>query len=611
MKLYLLEAFHPNMQFDDGVIVALTPEVCYHLDKNGINYSIIEDHYDEHELLINRYEFLEDQNDWFIDFDNFLKYNINILNIYELNLASIYSLHLKNILDTLILKSYILKKLFEKFNPSSVIFVALPPKKELINNDLGYHDKSVYAHLIPILCKEKSIPIVEHYGYSAQNTKIVAANNIDKVANIWRYIPIIFKMVFSIFKTKNKKNALNVLQMSLAYNGFALLKNAFIRGHNVYLLAGNKILKFHHFGFKTFDIKHSNDNIENMLSDWSQTAQLLETHELIKWINEKCSFDVSNIVLPNLKHFVSKICPDLFQYYKTFLAFYESESIDVVVSPYNNQSTVGLAGIAAANKCEHTKTICVEHGDDIFINFFWRRKELINFDILIVSENENKRFLESICYKYNFGIKIYSNLERMSPNIEIAKNRKTRRFNSNGNKTEIIYLPTFFNWDLLRIDVDIHLSPTRYYKFQKLLLEYFSERKDFTFIWKALFSSDSLYNPIPDLIKDKNIKNVRVESKSFNKYLRYAYKVILDYPSTGMYESVIAGVPTMCLCSDALHVRKSAIEVFKNIVKIYLNPDEAIAHIDEFINADSEQYKMSIKTCDPNLIDIIEFECRN
>ena len=143
MNLYILESYDPSLQFDDGVIVALTPEVCYHLDKKGIDYSIIEDHYDEHELFEDRYEYLQDQNVWFRDFDTFLKDNISILNIHGLNLASIYSFHLKNTVDTIIFKSYVLNRLFNKFNPSCVFFVTLQPKEKLIKNDLGYHDKSV------------------------------------------------------------------------------------------------------------------------------------------------------------------------------------------------------------------------------------------------------------------------------------------------------------------------------------------------------------------------------------------------------------------------------------------------------------------------------------
>jgi len=606
MKLYILEAYDPNIQFDDGVIVALTPEVCYHLDKRGIDYSIIEEHYNEHELFEDRHAFLQNQEDWFRDFDVFLRNDIDKLNTCGLNLASIYSLYIKNIVDTIIFKSYILNTLFNKFNPSSVVFVTFQPKKKVLKDYLGYHDKSAYAHLIPIICEKYSINLFEYFGYSAQNIKNVTHNIGDKISKIRKYIPSIWGMFTSVLRPKKQTNVLKILQLNIAYNGFSIIKDAFVNGHNAYLLIDNKIFKFHRFGFRIFDIKHNNDHIENTFHDWNQTAQLLETHELIKWINEKCFLDVSNIVLPNLKYFVSNICPDLLQYYETFLSFYEAESIDVVLSPYM-QSTIELAAIAAANKCKYTKTICVEHGDDVFTEIFWRKKELINFDILIVSNEENKQYLESMCEKYNFETEIYSISERMKTMIKLGEFRQTGKSGSNNN--EIIYLPTFLTWDPLRIDTNIHISPTRYYKFQKSLLEYFSEIDDYTFIWKGLFASELLYNPIPKLIKDMDIKNVKVETEPFKKYIPYANKVVCDYPSTGMYESIIAGVPTMCLCSDKLNVRKSGIDLFEKVIKFYSNVDEAIDYIDEFVSADSKKYTAHLNTCDKNLIDIIELEC--
>ena len=606
MKLYILEAFDSNMQFDDGIIVALTPEVCYHLDNRGIDYSIIEDHYNEHELFEDRHAFLQNQDDWFRDFDIFLRNDIDILYTYGLNLASIYSIHLKNTVDTIIFKSCILHTLFNKFNPSSVVFVTFHPNEKVLKDDLGYHDKSAYAHLIPLICEKYSINSFEHFGCSAQNINNVAHNIGDKISKVRKYIPSIWEMFASVLRLKKQNNVLKILQLNIAYNGFSIIKDAFVKGHNAYLFIDNKIFKFHRFGFRIFDIKNNNDHSENAFHDWNQTAQLLETHELIKWINEKCYLDVSNIVLPNLKYFVSNICPDLLQYYETFVSFYEAESIDVVLSPYM-QSTIELAAIAAANKCKYTKTICIEHGDDVFTEIFWRKKELIDFDILIVSNEENKQYLESMCKKYDFRTEIYNISERIKTMIKLGESRQVGKFV--GNNNEIIYLPIFLTWDPLRIDTNIHVSPTKYYKFQKALLEYFSEKKDYTFIWKGLSQSEPIYNPIPDLIIDKNITNVRVETKPFKKYLPYANKVICDYPSTGMYESIIAGVPTICLCSDKLNVRKTGIELFENVIKFYHNVDEAIGYIDEFVSTDSEKYTAHLETSDNNLIDIIEFEC--
>ena len=613
MKLYLIETYNANIQFEDGIVVALTPEVCYHLDKEGIEYTIIEEYYNECELFGDRNGFLDDQSKWFKTFDEFLKNNVDILNVHDLNLASIYSMRIKSmVVDPIIFKSITLKALFDKLNPSNVTFVTLPPEEKVLDVNLGYTDKSIYAHLIPILCEKHSIPFTEQFGKSMEITGGSGAHISKKISRIVKYIPILFEMLCAIFNKIDKKKILHILQMNFAYNGFDAVKNSFVRGHDTYLFTNGKILKFYRFGFKKFDIEHGDNTSEYASYDWNRIAQLLETHELVEWINKKCCLDVSEIVLPNLKYFVSEVCPELLRYHNVFSSFFEDESIDAVLSPYM-QGIMELAAISAANRYEGARTICLEHGDDIFRDIFWRLKELTNFDTLIVAGDENKQYLEHIRDQCNVQTNIYSCSNRILDVSKINDLRTTKKFEKKIklNKNKIIYVPTFFTGDALRVDevCRSHLTPTQYYKFQRSLLEYFSKKEEYTFIWKALFESEPIYNPIPNLIQDNKINNVKIATDPFQNYLPTANKVIFDYPSTGMYESVVAGVPTMCLCSDTLKMRQSGIDEFKNIVKIYSNIEEAITHIEQFLSGDPEQYKVSLKLGNRSLINIIESEC--
>ena len=50
MKLYFLDRFDPNLKLSDGMVVSLNPATSYSLDKRGIEYSIIEDFYNEIDL---------------------------------------------------------------------------------------------------------------------------------------------------------------------------------------------------------------------------------------------------------------------------------------------------------------------------------------------------------------------------------------------------------------------------------------------------------------------------------------------------------------------------------------------------------------------------------
>ena len=121
MKVYLVEEYHPDLKFDrDSLIVALTPAVCYQLDKSGIRYSIIEDYYDEVELLANEDKYYQSQLQWIDGLDEFLQSKLKELKELNLRLGEIYYYYLKSMaLDPLYIRCYTLKRLFEAVKSSS------------------------------------------------------------------------------------------------------------------------------------------------------------------------------------------------------------------------------------------------------------------------------------------------------------------------------------------------------------------------------------------------------------------------------------------------------------------------------------------------------------
>ena len=207
MKLYLLEAYNPEIEYDDGIIVALTPEACYHLDKINVEYTIIEDHYCENELFKDRICFLQEQYEWFEHFDWFLKTNLDFLTNSNLNPAQLYSSKIKsNVLDPLIFKARTLGELFDKFEPSKIVFVSLPRQKNELDESLIYKTKSIYEHIIPIICKERSVELINLFGFTKQN-KVHQKNKLqDKLRHIIYLIQRSPDLLSIMFRKKNKKH---------------------------------------------------------------------------------------------------------------------------------------------------------------------------------------------------------------------------------------------------------------------------------------------------------------------------------------------------------------------------------------------------------------------
>lgn len=283
------------------------------------------------------------------------------------------------------------------------------------------------------------------------------------------------------------------------------------------------------------------------------------------------------------------------------MEFYEQTDIDFVLAPYA-YSLVEHGALAAANS-RGVNTVRIEHGDDIFESKPWRVCELKNFSILISTNRESKEYFERLGKENNITRALYVSPHRLLHVGKIRELRKGSRSKIKGGM--IIFLPAVYVYDHRRMESNT-FPDGWYYKFQKSLLEYFSTRPDYTFVWKGLPHADAVHNPIPDFIKDSNFTNIEINTNPFIDHLLSADRVICDFPSTGFYESAIAGVPVMSLYHRTFSVRASAVEYFGNLLKPFTDIPEAIKHIDDFLNSDPELYKTTIDMGDEKVIDILE-----
>ena len=618
MKAYLVEEYSPEIEFDkDGLVVALTPLVCYQLDKAGIKYSIIEDYYDEVELLNELDGYRQSVLQWIEELDEFLQNNIKGL---DLKLGTIYKWYLKGrILDPLYYRCYTLKRLLKTIRPSEVTFISLEPDDPHLNYRFEHFGRSLYAEVIPILCDENDIPLtlvsLEPDSSEVREGKLESASQDKNPAIRVKELLVksaIIRRIYFIYKCSRKlpfakraePNKLNIFLLTIAHIGEDFIVDALVRGHNIYLLSGDSILKYSRFGAKRYlDLKAEYDKATDLNNSiWEYTANLLEGHDLIKQVNEKCQLDVSKIVIPKLSHFVSKVCPEITGYFKVFTKFYENNEIDILFAPVVSL-LIEYAALPAANYHPHTKTVCLRHGDAVYDSRTWYTLELQNYDIHISSNIETKEYFRCLGKAINSPAKLYSSPHRLLESKRISFLRKKRR--GNIRKNRIIYLPTRTSWDFRRIDGN-HYPDTWYYQFQKSLIEYFSTRREYTFVWKGLPPSDAVYNPIPNFVADNNFSNIEIATNPFVEHLLTADKVICDYPSTGFYEAVVAGIPTMSLYHRTLLVRKSAVDYFGNLLKLFSDIPEAIKHVDEFLNSEPELYKTTIETEDESVLHILE-----
>lgn len=615
MKAYLIEEYTPKLKFEkDSTIIALTPKACYDLDKFGIKHSIIEDYYNREDLLNQDDEYFQFQLKWIDSLDNFLQRNIPNLKKYDLKPSEIYFYFLKTmVMDSLYIICYQLLKLVDRLKPKHIVFATSSYKEEDFDFQLRHYITSYFYEIIPILCKEKNIDLdivtikkqelETKYNNNKSSNEIIEGEIRKKLAKIKFFRDLYFFTKYgkhTLFNKKTRKD-LNLLLLKTGHNAWEIVKDGLKRKHNIFLLKENKIMKYSSFGEKTYYELNNKD--KNSLKIPEDILEKLKNSQLIKQFNHQCKLDASDILFPKLEHFILKIVPELYNYYLGFVDFYEKEKIDFVITPHRT-SPIEFSAIAAANNCENVKSVGVDHGHDVFIKNYWHNSEMKNYNIYICFDNEIKNYLNHLCAKKGHSTNIKCSSHKFL-DIQKIKHMRSMQKKDADEKVRIIYLPTMFHEDCVRMESNVY-PDAWYYKFQKELIEFFSNKKEFIFVWKGIPASDAVYNPIPDFIKDKKFSNIKIATNPFREHLLSADMVICDYPSTGFYESLIAGIPTISLYHKNFKIRNTAKKYFGEKLKPFSTTSDAIDIIKKFLNSKPQLYMESIDTEDKNVIEILE-----
>jgi hypothetical protein len=623
LKVYLLEAYSPDIKFDEGgLVVALAPLACYQLDKVGIKYSIIEDYYNQSELAAGEDAYHQSQLQWISRLDAFIQENIKEVRELELKLGTIYYIYLKtSVIDPVFLRCYSLRKLFAAVKPTAVAYVSQQHQKAPLDYNLFNSDRSYYSLIIEALCGQNGIPVesvflkpdsekdakaVRRYESIPIRLKGILSGN-SLVRGMYFFperLRFFFRCIRACFFNKQTgQKRLNIFMLKSGHIGLDFVIRTLKKGYNIYQLSGDSLIKYSCFGTRRKnDSKTERTRVPAPSNSvWENTAGLLDGHELVASVNRLCELNVSTVVLPGLKHFISDICPTITENYRVFAEFYRREKIDFVITPHE-VFPAEFAAIAAAGRSRSVTAINFEHGDSVFEANIWDIVCLSRFDIDICSNEEMCEYFRHRCQVNNFSTRIYRSPHRLLPLKQKGSLREKRK---SVKKNRIIYLPSIFMGERSRFDC-AHYPDTWYYKLQQALIEYFSTIKEYTFVWKGLPTSDVTYNPIPNFIKDSNYQNIEIATTPFPRHLLTADRVICDYPSTGFYESVLAGISTISLYHRALKVRQSAIDYFGKLLSPFSDVPEAIGCIDEFLAGDPEQYKTTIDTEGEGILGILE-----
>lgn len=610
-KIYLIESFDPSFDYKDKFVITLTPEASYCLDKIGVEYTVLEDYYDESEFVRKEGVYYKDQLAWFDKFDKFLFEIFPEAKAKNLKLATSYYYYIKSMVDSVILRCIAVKTFITKVKPTSITYISTRWKEDSINTTeyplLFRKCQSLFSRIMPIFCKKYGIDfkrivlnknLLQNKDSSYENFSTRVKNSIKRnkcIRNLWHR--------FNTFNIKpvnnnghnNTKYTILFLEMNRVLR--KIMNDAQSKGYKVFYKQGSNIIGQFPQWHKSISNISSNESIK--LDHFK--LKLNSNTEIIKWINSYCHIDVSEIVSPRLFYFIDKFCPNFISLVDKYVNFYDNNQVDFVLT-FHRVDTDEFAAIAATRYSKKTKSIRLQHGDDAFAINFRDFCEYSPFDIYFTTNDEKREYIKRRMHLGNFNTKIFQYPEILNDALRFKRIRFVTR-----PKRVLAYVPITYNWDNT-IWNGVCRPDTWYFKWHKELLEFFSSRKDFDFIWKALPTGHGLVDLVPHIINDQKYINIRyVTEPSFVEWIKKIDLALFDYPSTALYEAAVCRLPVLALFFSSFNIiRESALKLFGKSLQPFSSFKEGIGKIEDFLDSNPDEFVVSVPRSKTPMIETLE-----
>ena len=383
-----------------------------------------------------------------------------------------------------------------------------------------------------------------------------------------------------------------------------IVRRAFAEGARVFTMSEDFIFKESRYTQSiTLDFRKTVSATfnETIRKECMQAAHKLKQQDgLLAWIDEKCQSNVSALILPYFDNFINHVCVEDIVKIDKASDFYRKENIDFIVTRCSSGRDSAFI-LSAVNTKHRLKKICFQHACTAFEQLSLLMSDVYFFDYYVTTDSLSEKYFRIRTNNEFFNhCKIVQSPHYLS-SLRSSHLKRSRWFK--GAKETIMFAPCDTLRGIYNLNVPLY-DPNWYCKFLKELIGYFRERWDKIFIFKYRPGFGWVERVLVPYIKSKNIANIRIENKPLVSYLHRVDRIILDWPSTGFFESVAAGMPTLSLYWRSHPLGDEARDFFGPMLQPFRDAKEAIGHIDSFLASDKKEYVTELPLVQSDIADL-------
>ncbi|MEK7790832.1 MAG: hypothetical protein AAB309_04320 [Deltaproteobacteria bacterium] len=613
--------------YDDGSVVALSPQAAFQLEEAGIAYTILDDDCPDEKIAAFGHDFFLEQIQWMKRFDDFLKQRVPVCAEFNLSLVYPQYYRLKAFVDSLIILSLRYREFMRRESPESIVYISgshpepkdgHPERSEgsqkQSRTNYSIHDLYQYAEvffwpLLELTCQKFKVRVSK--SEDKDENKLLLKQTFEGAAASQNSpLKKIIKPIYSFLKLQKFRRYYDLNQffkdqtflfLHVGDRDTAPVAASLIaKGATVLVKEKEKI--FDMTGLRRnliSDLSHEKRKLGERLRSQFEAAsyELGDEPEMIGWLSDRCQLDLDTLVFPYFQHFVREICFDMAMEVLALLEFYQRYKVNFVVARASIE-LFSIAPLIAAERSGFTRRVCFQHGGHARDTYVFHLEEIEFFDYFFALDPETREYLEttknapflSRCEVYE-----YAHYLKSIPKYDQYCPRK---------KETICYVPTRTRLGVMMLN-HLKFSSEWYYEFQKQILDYLGTREDKIFIFKYIDRDDWLGESTLLYLKKRGYPNIRLETTPFLECLDQIDRVILDFPGTSLYEAAYAGIPTLALYPRIITIRETAKRCLGRLLKPYSCPKEAVREIEVFLDDNAGKYRVEFPVTDKNPLDIL------
>jgi hypothetical protein len=569
----------------DDVVVALTPEACYELDRRGLDYGLVTDFGIDDKLAALAPVHWQEQLSWIDTFDELIGVHVPETERWRFGAATSWGYNLKTLMDPVRIRALELDSMLDSCDRVLLHRRAEPDPP--VSPRLLFQGPSVTSLVLPLVAGARGIACEEQVDEEAPPLGLPAPPStpeqhsglLERLKGPLRRGRQATQRVGSA-STRPKARRLTLLFVDTGYDLAYLLTRAREQGHRCLLVVGDAIIEEESRSTAVI----ADLSAEGADTGWSSAAEAVARpdHPLWKWPNGwLADVPLADVLRPRILFWLSEVMPEVATRAASFERLLRDQSVDFVLGANIVSPDVVTAAAVTAHPVQ---SVLVDHGHAAIA------PEL--FDLILLryvhhnfcASNELADYMESRRALYTYPTAaIHVGSYQWRANTALSRSGRPP-LPLPEDRPVIVYAltATAGNGQYLN---NAWYTDGWYYRLCRAIVDVLARHPQLFSVVK-LFPGDGLMrNPIDLYVDDLGLDHVVSSRAPLRAWIPWAERIVFDYPSTGLYEAAAAGVPYLGLLYTHHQHRPGAVSQLGPAAIHFTELDEAARAVEAFVTA--------------------------